>query len=182
MTDRLRRVTSCYEWWSQWTRKPGAGRQPHLSMESEATPLRVSCQGWTRQGLVGKGQPPLSSGLPFPLLSPSVLVPQDLAKGRRDPSISLSRRKVHQPEIQEQSRSHRPSAPVALSGGLHTHVGAVPRPQLEFVAETGRGPYQEPSQAADIPAQRQPGETAGGKRKPAAQATFQPLRDLQTAR
>lgn len=26
------------------------------------------------------------------------------------------------------------------------------------------------------------GKTAGGKRKPAAQATFQPLRDLQTAR
>lgn len=124
----------------------------HLTMESEATPLPVSCQGWTRQGLMGKGQPPLSLGLPFPLLSLSVQVPQDLAKGGRDSYIGLSGLKVHQPESQEHSSSHRPSAPAALSSGLHTHVGAVPRLQLEFVAETGRGPYQEPSQAADIPA------------------------------
>lgn len=133
-------------------------------MESEATPLPVSCRGWTRQGLVGKGQPPLSSGFPFLLLSPPVQVPQDLARvggvGVGDPYMGLSGLKVHQPEIQEQSSSHRPSAPVALSGGLHTHVGAAPRLQLEFVAETGRGPYQEPSQAADIPAQRQPRENS----------------------
>lgn len=114
--------------------------RPHLPMESEATPLPVSCQGWTRKGLIGKSQPPLSSGLPFPLLSLSVQVPQDLTKGGREPYICLSGLKVHQPEIQEHSSSHKPSAPAALSGGLHTHVGAVPRLQLEFVAETGRGP------------------------------------------
>lgn len=70
--------------WSQWTREPGAGR-PHLTTEPEATPLPVSCQGWAKQGLMGKGQPPLSSGLPFPLLSLSVQVPQDLAKGGEIP-------------------------------------------------------------------------------------------------
>lgn len=91
--------------------------RPHLTMESEATPLPVSCQGWTKQGLMGKGQPPLSSGLSFPLMSLSVQVPQDLAKGGRDPYISLSGLKVHQPEIQEHTSSHRPSAPAALSGG-----------------------------------------------------------------
>lgn len=134
--------------------------RPHLRMESGATPLPVSCQGWTRQGLVGKGQPLLSSGFPFPLPSPSAQVPQDLAKGGRDPYTALSGLQVRQPGIQEHSSSHRPSVPLALSGGLCTHVGAVPRLQLEFVAETGRGPSQEPSQAAAIPARRQPRENS----------------------
>uniref|UniRef100_A0A8C2MY10 Uncharacterized protein n=1 Tax=Cricetulus griseus TaxID=10029 RepID=A0A8C2MY10_CRIGR len=95
------------------------------------SPFPVSCQGWTRQGLVGKDQPPLSTGLPAE-------VPQDLAKRGRDVYICLWGLKAHHPEIQEYSSSHWPT---------------VLRLQLEFVAEIGREPYHEPSQPPDIPAQ-----------------------------
>lgn len=156
----------------------------HLRMESEATPLPVLCQGCTRQGLVGKG--PASSplrcpGLPFStteFLSSRSHGSSGPDLGGRDVYICLWGLKVHHSEIQECSRSHW--APT--SAALYTLVGAVPRLQLEFVAETGRGPYHEPSQPADIPSQRQPRENSRREEEAGAQATFQPLRDLQTAR
>lgn len=115
---------------------------------------------------LGKARP-YGKGPASSLLRPPLSTPESFSsgssgpgQGRRNPYIDLSGLKVHRPESQEHSSSHRPSAPTALSGGLRTHVGAVPRLQLEFVAETGRGPYQEPSQAADIPARRQPRENS----------------------
>lgn len=143
-------------------------------MESEAAPLPVSCQGWTRQGLVGKDWSLLPTGLPglpFPLLSPvapALLQPRLLRTWPRERALCLhlpvGGLKAHHSEIQEHSSSHWPSPSAAISGGLYTHVGAVLRLQLEFVAETGRDPYHEPSQPAYIPARRQPREKQQGGR------------------
>ncbi|CAH6785864.1 Gm10277 [Phodopus roborovskii] len=136
--------------------------RPHLRMESEAAPFLFH------------DQPPLSAGLPglpFPLLSPTA------PEAKRGRHVYI----CHHSETQEYSLSHWPRAPAAASGGLSTHVGAVLRLQLEFVAETGKEPYHEPSQPSDIPAQRLPREKQQeGRGNRGTQATFQPLRDLQT--
>lgn len=158
--------------WSPWPENLVLVGRPHLRMESEAAPLPVSCQGWTRQGLVGKdwSLPTGLPGLPYPLLS--LLLLCSCNRGALGPGqgralclhVPVGGLKAHHSEIQEYSSSHWPSPSAAISGGLYTHVGAVLRLQLEFVAETGRDPYHEPSQPADIPARRQPREKQQGGR------------------
>ncbi|KAH0511546.1 Beta-crystallin A3 [Microtus ochrogaster] len=74
---QIRLTNSGESGWSPWPENLVLAGRPHLRMESEAAPLPVSCQGWTRQGLVGKDQSPLPTGLPglpFPLLSPAAPV------------------------------------------------------------------------------------------------------------
>lgn len=141
---QIRLTNSGESGWSPWPENLVLAGRPHLRMESEAAPLPVSCQGWTRQGLVGKDQSPLPTGLPglpFPLLSPAapvLLQPRLLRKRARCLHLPVGggTLKAHHSEIQEYSSSHWPSPPAAISGGLYTHVGAVLRLQLEFVAET----------------------------------------------
>lgn len=75
MADKLRRVTSCCEGGGSGPENQVLVGRPHLRMESEATPHPVSCQGWTRQGLVGKGQPASS------LLWPPFSTPASFSSG-----------------------------------------------------------------------------------------------------
>lgn len=78
-------------WMVPWPENLVLVGRPHLKMESEAAPLPVSCQGWTRQGLVGKdwSLPTGLPSLPFPLLSLLLLQPRRLRTWPRERALCL---------------------------------------------------------------------------------------------